>query len=318
VTRSDEFAKNLDYEALLEAVNTAIPGFGEPRTPTRPVTFIMGVPRSGTTLAYQVLAATGAFSYPSNVAARFFASPAFGAAIERILTPLLPPEPMRFTSRAGNTDAWNGPHEFGYYWQRWLPFAEHHEPPAVDQPDAPVLTGLADELGAMEHVAGRPLLFKNGILLFSIPHLAAVLPTLRIIEVRRPNHDVCASILAMRERFTGDRANWWSTRPADAATMADRSPEEQVAFQVLRGRRALEQARSVVGDAWLEVSYASICADPRGFADRATEGLDSEGISLDGLPERFERRNTADRPVTPESRAIEAALAAVEAELGDA
>ncbi len=310
--RTPEFAKDLDYEALLELVNAQVSSFDDDAGgPALPMTFVMGAPRSGTTLSYQILAATGAFAYPSNLAARFPASPAFGAALHQLVGPLMPPsDPAgRFTSRAGNTESWDGPHEFGYLWQRWFPFAEHHEPPAPGQPDSPDLTGLVAQLGAMERIAARPLLFKNGILVLCTPHFQAAFPTLQLVEIERPAVEVCASVLAMRERYTGSRSNWWSTRPADADQMAARSPEEQVAHQVLRCQRMLEAAR---GPDSLSFTYASVCANPREFAEAVLTTVGCADVSLDAVPVEFERSTPAN---TPQLAAIEKALDVVAAEL---
>jgi hypothetical protein len=298
--RTAEFAKDLDYEALLERVNATAADFTVPSgpVPVQPATFVMGVPRSGTTLLYQALAATGAFAYPTNLAARFYRSPAFGHGLERLLSPLLPARgPMAFTSRAGNTDAWWGPHEFGYFWGAHLPFADHHQPPGPGEADAPDLTALAGELARMEAVADRPLLFKNGILCFAVANLVDALPTARIVRVTRDPHDVVASILAMRERFAGDRDAWWSVRPAGADEVADRAPVEQVVWQVRRTTAALMQHEVAV-----DVTYADLCADPRGVVEviGAAVGVP---VAVDVLPATFPHRR-ADR-----DPAIEAALA---------
>lgn len=297
--RTEEFAKDLGYEALLERVNGTAAGFhiDSGPVPVRPTTFVMGVPRSGTTLLYQVLASTGVFAYPTNLAARFYQSPAFGHSLERLLAPLIPRSDIAFASRAGNTDAWWGPHEFGYFWGAHLPFEVHHDTPSPGTLGAPDLSAMALAMAQLEVVAAKPLLFKNGILCLSIDNLTTALPTLQLVRMTRDPHDVVASILAMRERFTGDRSTWWSIKPAGWEELTEASPEDQVVWQVRRTSDALAEQNVLV-----DVDYASLCADPRAVVGRIGDAL---GLALDpsGLPETFPCRRA------PRNAAIERALA---------
>ena len=87
--------------------------------------------------------------------------------------------------------------------------------------------------------------------------LRRALPTLKVVRLRRDPAAVEASILAMRERYHGDRSTWWSLRPADVSAVQDASPEEQVAFQVAHANAALDAAGSD-----LDVTYGDLCAHP--------------------------------------------------------
>jgi len=81
-----------DHEKLLDAVNSGVAALELPSADAGrdlPVLFVTGVPRSGTTLAYQVLCASGVFGFATNLIARFYRNPAFGAAVEELLRPLL-------------------------------------------------------------------------------------------------------------------------------------------------------------------------------------------------------------------------------------
>ncbi len=280
VQRTEEFAKDRLYESLLEEANRAVEGWGEVEgeAPSRPILFIVGLPRSGTTLLYQLLAATGGFLYPNNLMARFYRAPAWGARMVRITEPLLPRGEMSYTSRAGNTDAWWGPHEFGYFWERHLEFREHHEP------GGPPPASLARALAALEKEDPRPLLFKSAILSFVLPELARALPTARFLRIHRPLLPVAASIHRTRIRFHGNPRAWWSVRPADA--LDDDAPPRQIAHQLRRATEALDRARDGLQGRFGEIAYRELCRDPRGALKDAEELL---GSSLDrsNLPDTF-------------------------------
>jgi hypothetical protein len=156
-----------DYGRLLGAINEGIEDIALPPGSvgeTGPRLFVTGIPRSGTTLAYQLLCATGGLGFVSNLVARFYRNPAFGAGVQRLISPLLPRGPTEFRSEYGRTAAWFEPHEFGYYWEQHLPFQESHQPD--DQELASVAWTTVDEqIGSLQAVMqGVPLVFKNNIL----------------------------------------------------------------------------------------------------------------------------------------------------------
>ena len=74
--RTDTHKRTKVLEDLLDKVNCLLeePELNEVshlKQPKLPTVFIVGNPRSGTTLLYQWLAATGLFAYPSNIMSRF-------------------------------------------------------------------------------------------------------------------------------------------------------------------------------------------------------------------------------------------------------
>ena len=280
--------KDPRYEAILERMNRDLAAGAEegpaPRF-TAPLLIVGGLPRSGTTFCYQLLAASGSFVYPSNLVARFYRRPVAGWRVERALEPFLPPRDEGaegFRSEAGRTAGWWEPSEMGYFWHAHQPFDEHHEP------SAEVLAAwdpgpLARELAALQSEDGRPLVVKNPVLGFVYGWLLDRIPEARMAWISRPPLAIAASILAMRRREAGGVDRWWSTRPADADALAGRPPEEQVAGQVARLLVAGTAARERHGDRWLDVEYEAICRDPDGQARRIAR-FAGAGEPIPGLP----------------------------------
>lgn len=281
--RTAEFANDQSYEALLESINSHVEGWSRTDSmgPRRPVLFIVGIPRTGTTLLYQLLAASGAFDYPSNFIARFYRSPAYGACIQRLALPLLPRGAQEWSSRAGHTPHWWGPHEFGYFWQHHLPLTEHHEP------SSPSMDGLVRAIAAFEAECTRPLLFKNGILCYVLRDLARAMPTARFLHIERNPLDVAVSLHQMRERLHGDARPWWSLRPRQVDMTA--SPEDQIAWQVAHAKSALHEAGREIGvERWADTSYVELCADPHAVVRQAA-ALAGVQVEVSTLPTRFDQ-----------------------------
>ena len=272
--RTGPYAKDPGYESLLSQLNTDLVGLaadpGLATAPQRPCVFIVGLPRCGTTLLYQVLAASGAFGYVTNLNARFYGNPAVGARVQAVAAPLLSRGPFSFRSRGGNTASWYEPHEFGYFWERHLPLKDHHEPSEQDLAAVDVAR-FTGELATLEAALGRPLLFKNLILDFVLPFVAEVLPTARFLRIRRPLLDVACSIHAMRLEYYGSEQGWFSIRPRDYRTMSDSTAADQIIHQIAALLRALDIARQAISDdRWLEVDYSDLCCDPHGLIHQVT------------------------------------------------
>ena len=51
----------------------------------KPILFIVGCPRGGTTLLYQYLSYSGLFTYPTNFLSRFYFAPVLGARLQQML-----------------------------------------------------------------------------------------------------------------------------------------------------------------------------------------------------------------------------------------
>jgi hypothetical protein len=318
------------YRALLEVVNRGIEGVdvasalggaaareeapagaaGEGRGGTGTRLFITGVPRSGTTLLYQLLCASGALGWVSNVAARFYRNPAFGAGVQELLRPLLPDPVPVFTSEYGRTGSWAAPHEFGFYWSRHLPFHDSHQPTAEELEEVD-WTEMDTELAGLSAVLGRPLVFKNNILACVTPALGVHLPDSLFLELRRDPADVAHSILRARRAEAGGESAWWSTRVRGWRALQERLPVEQIVEQMARIDAAHDRARSALGATrWRAVSYEELCRDPRGTVGAALSWAGTlGGAELERLPARFE-------PSRPRPEPALAGLAALLAERG--
>jgi hypothetical protein len=295
--RTNSFRKNQSYESLVDEVNRLLPSIPDdsPLAPEGPTTFIVGVPRSGTTLLYQLLSQTGTFGYPTNFVARYVANPGFGALAQRLFQPMAPPRSSELKSRLGQTDGWNSPHEFGYFWERWFPFDDHHEPiaEALDAIDG---DELLRTLAYFERCSEAPLLFKNTILSFVLPSLAELIPDARFIEiVREPGH-VAMSLLGAREKMYGDPSAWFSTRPANWQSLMELDPLHQVAGQIAAIESSHAQLRTNSEVQWKRIEYAELCESPRAKISECLDWLGLDG-QIDEIPERL---SASSPPHTPE------------------
>jgi len=273
---------------LAGAVERLPAGLGRPQLPS---VFVVGCPRSGTTLMYQWLAATGLFTYPTNFVSRFPAAPWIGERIQLLLTDpdydfhgeLAGTEDMTgdpFSSRLGKTTGLLSPHEFWYWWRRFLPERDTH---ALSPQDLAAVDtgGMLRELAAWEAVRHRPLAMKGLILNWNLPWLADLLPGAVFVHIRRDPFFTMQSLLAARRDFSGDIRRWYSFRPPQYPDLANREPAQQVAGQVLFTEQAVSEGLAgLPAHRVIQVAYEDFCRDPQEVHTRLLASLAAAGYPV--------------------------------------
>ena len=299
--RTSEYRKDPEQEERLKHLNALmaplerqlISNFDRPQLP---IVFIVGAPRSGSTLLSQMLTQTGAFSYVSNFVARFWLAPYVGMRIEEALDIRKLECDQSFVSRFGVTEGWVGPHEFGYFWSRWFRFGETHQLDAKGLEEID-LDALRQELAALESVYDKPFCFKYLPFGLHIPFLAERFENSIFLLCRRQPVYNMQSLLLARRKILGDEAHWWSLRPKEYPDLLSISPYEQIAGQIYYTLKEIETSFSSLSpERLLHVLYDDLCSQPREEMSRVIEAVRQIGVEVhwkpDVIPERFESTDT--------------------------
>lgn len=288
-----------DYEALIDGMNRQIaeltPESRDVEAPRHPVVFVVGIPRSGSTLLAQLVAESGLLGYCSNLVARFWRNPAFGARVQRVLAPMLPDDSMTYRSHRGRTERWYEPHEFGYFWERFFPFDDHHELAEGEESEVD-WDQLRREIAGLEAELQRPMLFKNLLLSMVVGALADALPGAKFVEIRRDPLAVANSLYRSRLAEFDDPEEWFSARPAHHESLRDEEPAAQIAEQMVAIERKLRRTETrLASDRWCRLDYEAICQRPAESVATVCQmaGLDAFG-GLDRLPDEFEATGVRD------------------------
>jgi Sulfotransferase family len=283
--RTPAYRKDADTESLLTAVNRRlaqlevelVARFELPRFPTL---FVVGAPRSGTTLLEQLLLARFELGYVTNLAARFWMAPYVGSNLSVEVAYGLDTRGPAFESTFGATAGPGGPHEFGYFWRRWFAYGETHDAgdTAVRSVDGAT---LGQELAAIESVFDRPLVLKNPVCSFHVGFLAQVIPGAIFVHCRREPLYAAQSLAESRVRYHGDRAAWFSIKPAEYKRLRDLPWPEQVVGQVYFTRAAIDrQFRTLAATRRLELDYETLCDAPEAELDRIAAWVAENGHVL--------------------------------------
>jgi hypothetical protein len=260
-----------------------------------PIVFIVGAPRSGTTVLYQLMADHLDVGFVNNRMARYFAAPVVGAMLHAHTRS---GHELALSSEYGRTGGDHSPHEFSWFWHYYGDFQldddlTDDELASINwQPVKHALEGLAGYFR-------RPLVIKNiNFVVYQIAWLKSLLPAAKFVWIRRDARYTAQSILRVREDEYGDRSVWWSVRPRDARQWRDRSPVEQVAHQVTDVVRAITKGfESILPEDRLELDYEELMRGPSETLRRVAQFIGAgvrDESKLDALALRNRNDKTTD------------------------
>lgn len=190
--------------------------------------FIVGAPRTGSTILYQAI--TNAFDvlYFDNLSARWHRTPLFGLKLSHRRYGSAPHN--SFTSSHGVTEGGHAPNECGEFWYRWFPRDQHF---VADAPEK-VILNIRREINETCAVFGKPFVFKNLNAGQRLRVIARAFPDARIIFIRRDPRFVLRSILLARRRLGIGAGRWWSVRPPGYEKFLGLTEMEMCAAQIFQ------------------------------------------------------------------------------------
>ena len=246
-----------------------------------PIVFIVGAPRSGTTVLSQLVTNHLDVGFINNRMARYFAAPVVGAMLHGRTGG---GHELALSSEYGRTGEEGSPHEFSWFWHYYGDFQLDDDLTDEEleninwQPVKRAIEGLAGYFN-------RPLVIKNiNFVVYQIAWLKSLLPAAKFIWIRRDDRYTVQSILRVREDEYGDRNVWWSVRPRDAQDWRDRSAVEQVAHQVTDIGRAITKGfESILPEDRLELDYEELMRRPSETLKRVAQFIGADVVDEDRL-----------------------------------
>lgn len=256
-----------------------------------PFVYIVGAPRSGTTLLSQVLSHCLELGYINNLVAKFWRRPSVGIRLSQSVLGDDPGRTLAFTSKYGTTEGAAGPHEFGYFWRHWLPLdsarTHHLTEQDLEKADGDGLRHAIEQeiLAAFN----KPVVTKNVICGFMAAYLSRLHPASLFIHIDRDPYTTACSILLARKMRYGTYDAWWSLKPA-AWPFTAANPGEEVGLQVLHCRKEMTEELAKPGVNALHVTYEELCASPQSVIEKVQQALAAMGadaIQLRTLEKAF-------------------------------
>ena len=197
--------------------------------PENPCVFIIGPPRSGSTIVYQIITSLLNVSYVDNLANLARYNPYFGLRLSQRLYPTR--SHKSYTSNFGQTskDGLHAPAEALFFY-KWFPKDRHYTELSDLSPDQ--LSEFRQTVYAMINQSNRALVIKNLSFSLRLQVLKEVIPGARYIVVRRnPLYTVQSLLQAMRKsNVPEDKV--WGILPKDFKMLEGLDLYEKVVKQV--------------------------------------------------------------------------------------
>lgn len=250
-----------------------------------PPVFIIGPPRSGTTLLYQLMVHHFKVAYFNTLANQFFVAPWVASAVSK---PFLRPYRSDFKSYYGKIAGLGSPHEGGSIWNRWFP-REHREGynyvgSAYLSPDQK--TEIRRLVAGMERVFSAPFLNKNVKNSVRIHALVDLFPQSLFLQMRRDPVHTALSILEGRKRLGEHLNRWLSVMPRQVKETEGKDYAQQIAEQLFYVEENVAEDRKKMGeDRFHTVFYRDLCWNPRREMEKIETFFASKGVSLEKLNE---------------------------------
>ncbi len=248
--------------------------------------FIVGAPRSGTTLLSQVFLQYFNVAYFNNITANFPKTPVAATWFFKRMFDKIPQS--EYTSNFGKTSGKYGAHEAAEFWYRWFPRGEGIYTPAGDLSEKQ-RNELAVTIQYMAATAGKPFAFKNTYNAMRLGAILEAIPNAIILVCHRDPVDNAQSILNARIKNFQSKATWWSVPPKEIDQIRNLNYNQQVVDQVYYIE---EQIKRDENDRFVHVNYQELCQEPQKTLDTIAEKIETKGLNLSirnpNLPESFQ------------------------------
>lgn len=254
--------------------------------------FVVGLPRSGTTLVYELIVQAFEVSYFSRIFDYTYGMPNVTTRLTSRLTRNYEP---KYESNYGRIPGFFSPAENHTFWMRWFPEIlklGHYVPRELMNDDS--ISSMNKVVSSITRISGRPYVFKDVYFALSIPSLTKAFSRAKVVIVRRDLEAIAASLYKRRCELQKTRS-WWSVKPPFSEDYIGKDMLEQVAFQCARTEQLMDRGLSEVGGkCYFSVSYSEVCNSPQRFIASLSDWL-GEGYwlrSVYDLPESFEQRRS--------------------------
>lgn len=266
----DKYQKDDEYEKILSLMNDKLfeaeGELLEDLPENFPTIHILGAPRSGTTLALQLLSEHFDVGYINNLIASFWKAPLFGISLSQKL--LSSNYQSSYSSKFGRTDNIQEPHEFGYFWNYHLKYDDFQQRD-VDHEKKIEWGYFSSLLKNMCKAFGKPLLFKSFLYGFHAKKAVEELEKTIFIYLRRDLIDNAMSILKMRKKYLGSLDKWASIKPKQYSFLKEQNNYVQVVGQILFLEiEYLKQLKAIPEKNYLILNYNKLCENPGDTVER--------------------------------------------------
>lgn len=257
-----------------------------------PPIFVVGPPRSGSTLTIQLIIEALEVGYLTNRHVKFFGMPFF---IEFFFNPYLNRPAETFSSNHGRTKGSYAPSEAGNWWYRF--FAK--EPPHItlEHVDHGKMLKFRRSVSLLMKASKKPVIFKNMYETVRMQPIKKYIPESLFIVLERKEIDNAHSLLETRYKVFKNYNTWWSVKTPEYEKLIKCRPGKQVIEQIRGLHKIVKEDLSkmeVDPKTVFNISYDELCKNPEPIIQGLQKFLAINGCPVNRtdviLPKSFTKR----------------------------
>lgn len=230
--RKGKYRKAESSETLLSDFNDLISDFKVDLKEAKsdlPLIFVVGLPRSGTTLLMQCLAQSFDIGFVNNIVARFWSNPLLGFLLSQLAGSSYKSD---FTNDFGKTNDAYAPHEFSYFWNKNFKVTRYQSYLAEVNSKIIEWPSIFDTIKKMQAAHGKGFLFKAMHQGRHLSEFYESFPNLFVIYIKRDPIEVSHSVLKARRNYYSDPNEWWSLFSRNYKEIKSKPYHEQIPLQL--------------------------------------------------------------------------------------
>lgn len=220
--------------------------------------WIIGAPRSGTTLVYQLMCLYFEGYYLTNRVAKRYRISVLTRKLERLFLSKSP-MPNSFQSTYGNTDSSDDPHEGGQFFYQFFPkgepYANSHDVSGVQKEN---LKKIIEDISQPHKL----FISKNTFHSLRINILTEVFSKAVFIWVRRETNAIVYSIFKARRELNIPDNDWWGVKPPGWEKAQSLPVIEKTVWQVVETEKIIKNDLLKNKAKYIEVPYEDVCESP--------------------------------------------------------
>lgn len=249
--------------------------------------WIIGSPRSGTTLTYQLLCKSIEASYLTNRVANRYKIALLTRIFERTFKKKSL-EPDSYKSDFGRTKSNSDPHEGGQFFYQFYSFENQYS-----DKESLELSKKKSFKRIINAIAFPSKLFisKNTVHSLRIKSLMEIFPNSSFLWVTRDKLDLIHSISQSYLKNKVQKDEWWGARVPDWEKYTSKAIEEKALFQSNQIDDIIKNDLKSTKANYCKVSYKELCEDPKRVISEISDKLKLNDFLKDlekEVPDSFE------------------------------
>ncbi len=211
--------------------------------------FIVGAPRTGSTVLFQLLSCYTRVTYISNLMAMF---PRYMAIIHRLTKYRIDNNKEVKESNYGIISGLHAPNEASKIFDFWINMNS----------SAQAKSSVKTTVYRITRQSNCPLLVKSMGVSVKLSALKEYFPNAKIVFIKRNALYTAQSILKARLDINGDANAWWSIKPLGYESVLSMPPPYQVLWQVQNINQQIERALRETKLTHVAIDYQQLCINP--------------------------------------------------------